>query len=264
MTLGLALGAGGARGFCHVGALQELNRAGIRPQVVAGASIGALVGAAYAAGTVDRLADWASDLTLARYVSLLDLRPVRGGVIGGQVIETLFDLLDLPDRIEDLPMPFACTACDVDTGEEHWFRDGPLFDAVRASMALPGVLAPWHTQAGWMIDGGIVNPVPLDLAAELGAGRVIAITPAVRGPGAVTGAPAAPRPPALATVMVNSFEIMVERMRRDAMAAHPPAVSLDAGLLDMTAMDFHRAPKAMEAGRRVVLDALPDIRAALA
>lgn len=260
---GMALGAGGARGYCHIGVLQVMAQAGFAPSALSGSSIGALVAVAQASGKLQQLHDWAVSLTRLKYASLLDIRPFSGGLIGGRVIESIWADLDLPERFEDLDVPVACVATDLETGAELWFREGELFPAVRASMALPGVLSPvWH-QGHWLCDGGMTNPVPVDLCQGLIHGPVIGVTPAARtnrtartlGPGDTPG---------YVFTMQSSFEIIIESVRRARAAAHPPRLSIDCGALDLTAMDFHLAESAIAKGRATAERHLPELREIIA
>lgn len=255
MSFSLVLGAGGARGFGLVGFAQVLVREGLHPTAIAGASIGSLVGAAVAAGRIDELADWAADLNLARYISLLDLRPLRGGIVGGSVINTVIDHLGLPEKIEDLPIPFACNACDLETGETLTFTSGPLFEAVRASMALPGVLPPLKHQGRWLVDGGITNPVPTDLVLGLSDAPVIAVTPS-DGPSFTYDEKA----PSYPQVLQASTEMMLQEIRRARNETNPASLFLNVGLNHMTVLDFHKAPKAMEKGRALAEARLDEIK----
>lgn len=247
-AFGMALGAGGARGYCHIGVLHVLAEQGYAPSAISGSSIGALVAVAQASGKIDALHDWAISLTRLKYASLLDIRPFSGGLIGGKVIEEIWADLDLPERFEDLDIPIACVATDLETGAELWFREGPLFPAVRASMALPGVLSPvWH-EGHWLCDGGMTNPVPVDLCQGLIHGPVIGVTPAARtnrtkrtlGEGDTPG---------YVFTMQSAFEIVMESVRRGRYAAHPSRLAIDCGVMDMTAMDFHLAQDAIAKGR---------------
>jgi NTE family protein len=173
--LGLALGSGSARGWAHIGILRALEERGLRPDVVTGASVGALVGAACA---VDRLADleaWVCTLTQRDVWRLVDTTFRGGGVMSGnRLMEAIAAHVgDAP--IETLPMRFGAVATDLYTGEEIWLREGPFMAAVRASSGLPGLFSPtWH-EGRWLIDGGVVNPVPVSLCRALGAEVVIAV-----------------------------------------------------------------------------------------
>lgn len=172
--IGLALGSGSARGWSHIGVLRALEDAGIRPDVVAGASVGAAVGAAYVTGKLDAYEAFALGLDRRQVISYFDIS-FRGGLIKGRKV---FDFLhsDLPDQaIEDLARPFAAVATDVNRGQEVWLRRGRLLDAVRASTAIPGIVTPVRIDDRWLIDGGVVNPVPVSVCRALGADLVIAV-----------------------------------------------------------------------------------------
>jgi NTE family protein len=173
--LGLALGSGSARGWSHIGIVDALAERGLRPDVIAGASVGALVGAACAAGRLGELERWVCTLTQRDVWRLVDTTFRGGGVMtGNRLMSTIAEQIgDAP--IESLAMSFGAVAADLYTGEEIWLREGSFMAAVRASSGLPGLLAPtWHQQR-WLIDGGVVNPVPVSLCRALGADVVIAV-----------------------------------------------------------------------------------------
>jgi NTE family protein len=175
-TVGLALGSGSSRGWSHIGIIRALQERGIRPSVVAGASIGSLVGGAYASGQLDDLEAWARELGRVDVWRLLDTTLRGGGVMtGNRLMGALAEVLEDHD-IEDLPMPFAAVATELDTGVEVWLREDSMLDAIRASSGLPGLFTPvWH-KGRWLIDGGVVNPVPVSLCRALGADYVIAVS----------------------------------------------------------------------------------------
>ncbi|MFT0547204.1 patatin-like phospholipase family protein [Allopusillimonas ginsengisoli] len=172
--LGLVLGSGSARGWAHIGVIQTLKRAGIEPDIVCGTSIGALVGAAYAVGELDRFEEWVLSLGLRDVISFMDLRLNGGMLKGGKLMEFFRrNFIDL--SIEDLQKPFGAVATDLETGAEVWLRSGSAIDAIRASIALPGLFAPvWHEDR-LLVDGGLVNPVPVSLARAMGADILIAV-----------------------------------------------------------------------------------------
>jgi NTE family protein len=173
--LGIALGSGSARGWAHIGVLRALSEAGIEPDIVCGTSIGALVGGAYVSGQLDALDDWARSITLFDIVGLLDVTLVRGGMIAGARLFKGLRKLQ-PDRlIEELPKPFTAIATDFATGRELWLQKGSLLDAVRASASLPGIFPPVKLGGEWVVDGGLVNPVPVSVCRALGAEVVIAV-----------------------------------------------------------------------------------------
>ena len=280
--VGLALGSGGARGWCHIGVIARLAELGVRPVAVAGCSMGALVGAAWAAGCLDRLEVWARDLTLPRLLRLLDLGPAGSGPVSGREIFNVLSGIGLPERIEDLPIPFAAVATDMATGREIWLREGPLVQAVRASVSIPGVFSPYRLNDRWMLDGGLTNPVPVSLARALGAEIVIASNPNGRldgllwhaDPGGraswrkllaglpegmraavdplVGEASAAPRSPAYIDVVNTAIDVMTEHIRRSRLAGDPPQVLLSAHLPQLSVLDLHRAAVAIAEGRRMV------------
>ncbi|RKE36733.1 NTE family protein [Paraburkholderia sp. BL23I1N1] len=172
--IGLVLGGGAARGWAHIGAIRALHDAGIKPDVVCGTSIGALVGAVYANGDLDWLEEWVSKLTWQTVVRLLDLR-FSGGLLGGRkVIQIFADKFD-GRSIAQLNMPFAAVATELDSGRESWLQDGSVVDAVRASIAIPGIFTPVFYNGVWLVDGGLSNPVPVSVARGMRADCVIAV-----------------------------------------------------------------------------------------
>jgi NTE family protein len=172
--IGLVLGGGAARGWAHIGAIRALQDAGIKPDVVCGTSIGALIGAVYANGDLDWLEDWVSRLTWQTVVRLLDLR-LSGGLLGGRKVIQVFADRFNGCEIHDLKMPFGAVATELDSGRETWLQDGPVVDAVRASIAIPGIFTPvWHDGV-WLVDGGLSNPVPVSVARGMRSDCVIAV-----------------------------------------------------------------------------------------
>jgi NTE family protein len=181
--IGVALGAGAARGWAHIGALQELQAIGVSPDVVVGSSIGAVVGGCFAAGHLANLDAFARSLTKRRVFGLLDVSFNGGGLIGGDRLRGRLEdsLGDL--RIETLPIRYAAVATEIGTGHEIWLKRGPLVQAMRASYALPGLFEPVNIAGRWLFDGAIVNPVPVSVARALGADRIIALSIAPDGTG---------------------------------------------------------------------------------
>ena len=172
--IGLVLGGGAARGWAHIGAIRALHDAGIKPDLVAGTSIGALVGAVYANGDLDWLEEWVSRLTWQTVVRLLDLR-FSGGLLGGRKVIQVFADRFNGCEIRDLRMPFGAVATELDSGREVWLQDGRVVDAVRASIAIPGIFTPVLHDGVWLVDGGLANPVPVSVARGMRADCVIAI-----------------------------------------------------------------------------------------
>ena len=172
--IGLALGSGSARGWAHFGVIRALEESGIRPDIVCGTSIGALVGAAYAAGELDRFERWVLGLGVKEVVGLMDLSLTPGLLRGERLMAFLRQ--SWPDRpIEQLRLPFAAVATELHNGAEIWLRTGSTLDAVRTSIAMPGLFAPVHSDGMLLVDGGLVNPVPVSVARAMGADIVIAV-----------------------------------------------------------------------------------------
>ncbi len=286
-VIGLALGSGSARGWAHVGVLRELAERGIQPSVIAGASVGALVAAASASGQLDALQSWISTLTRADVWRLLDASFGGGGVIrGNRLMQAISESIDDCD-IEALPMRFGAVAADLNTGEEIWLREGSMLAAVRASSGMPGLFTPIWYQGRWMIDGGVVNPVPVTLCRAMGADYVIAVNlnvpvhkrwraqhsvavepePAPEAPesnglrerwndlmaGLVdTFRPSRSKDPGLFDVMAGSIHIMQDHIARSRMAGDPPNLTVSPDLSHFQLMDFHRAEEAIALGRAAV------------
>jgi len=283
--IGLALGAGAARGWAHIGALRELIAMGVVPDVVAGSSIGALVGGCYAAGRLDDLEAFARSLNRRRVFGLLDFSFTGAGLIGGDKLRVRLNETIGALRIEDLPMRFAGVATELGTGHEVWLRRGPLIDAMRASYALPGVFEPVRIGRRWLIDGAVVNPVPVSVARALGAERVIALSIAIDGagrgatrhdgievdPGDDENAPAKRgggllrrrRPgasaPGLASVMVNAFNITQDRLMRSRLAGDPPDVLVNLKVGRYGVFEFDRAEDLIALGREAARRARDEI-----
>ncbi|MBV7417808.1 patatin-like phospholipase family protein [Comamonas sp. CMM03] len=172
--LGLALGSGSARGWSHIGVLRALRDAGIQPDVVCGSSIGALVGAAYAGGELERFADWVQGLGMRDVFGFMDFN-LAGGMLKGEKLISFWRRNFADFDIENSPIPFGAVATDLHSGAEVWMRQGSIADAVRASIALPGLFTPVLREGRLLVDGGLVNPVPASLARAMGADIVIAV-----------------------------------------------------------------------------------------
>ncbi|NOR51603.1 MAG: patatin-like phospholipase RssA [Gammaproteobacteria bacterium] len=175
LKIGLALGSGSARGWAHIGVIQGLAEIGLEPDIVAGSSIGAFVGSAYASNQIDELEEWVSTLTRKEMLNYIDLTVIGGGFIQGEKLFELARKIVKYDTIESLPRRFGVVATDLETGREIWFQNGPLLDAVRASISLPGVFTPAKLNDRWLVDGGLSNPVPVSLCRAMGADVVIAV-----------------------------------------------------------------------------------------
>lgn len=249
--VGLALGSGSARGWAHVGVIRALEKAGVRPDIVCGTSIGALVGAAYAAGELDRLESWVLELEFRDVVGFMD--PGRGGGVfkGDRLME--FFRRHWPDRpIEELDVPFGAVATSLRTGAEVWLRRGSTLDAVRASISLPGIFAPVTQEGAPLVDGGLVNPVPVSLARAMGADVVIAVDLGSDILGRRFRAADEPAVLSLVDVLSTCMDIVQVRIARSRLAGEPPEVVIAPRLGHLRLLDFHRAEEAIEEGREAV------------
>src|SRR6476619_4886959 len=173
-VIGLALGGGAARGFAHIGIVRTLVAHGIIPNVVVGTSIGAVVGGASAAGQLDTLEEWARSLQPRNIFGYLDIRLNGSGLLGGAKLAAELEASMAQTLIEDLPVKYATVATEVRTGHEIWLTHGRMVDAMRASYALPGIFSPVLIGDRWLVDGALVNPVPVSAARAFGAEIVIA------------------------------------------------------------------------------------------
>lgn len=298
--IGLALGSGIARGWAHLGVLRALDRYGFRPDIIAGCSIGALVGGAYLAGHAQTLEDWARALNKVRIISYLDFRVRSGGMIGGQHLVKAMQEHMGGLQIEDLGTPYAAIATDLVTGHEVWLQRGNLVEAMRTSFSLPGVFEPMRVENRWLVDGALVNPVPVSACSAMGAQMTIAVNlnadtigkgrrvgaelPTIAGFDLLTeiehgNAPAsgsrlgtltrrmfrrAPSQPSLFGVMVSALNIVQDRVTRSRLAGEPPDVQITPKLGHIGLLEFDRADEVITEGEAAVERALPDLRAALA
>ena len=173
--IGIALGSGAARGWSHIGVLQALAEEGIEPDIVCGCSMGALVGAAYVAGELETLEKRARTINWREIARYVDIDLTNGGLIEGKRILSFMQTIKEDATIESFETPFAAIATDLLTGREIWLQQGSIVDAVRASMALPGLFSPVKLDGKWLVDGGLVNPVPVSACRALGADIIIAV-----------------------------------------------------------------------------------------
>lgn len=299
-VIGLALGGGAARGFAHIGVIRTLMAHGIVPDVVVGTSIGAVVGGAYAAGQLDTLEEWARSLQMRNILGYLDIRLNGSGLIGGEKLAAQLEASLGRTAIEDLPMKVATVATEIRTGHEIWLTHGSLVDAMRASYALPGIFAPVLIGDRWLVDGAMVNPVPVSAARALGAEIVIAAnlssdvfthsttiyshgqpvevpetvmesTPPKRRFGRLFSAERAVKRqffggggrPGISSVMVDAFNIMQDRITRARLAGDPPDLLISPRVGQIGWFDFHRAADLIAFGTRAAERALDSIQEAI-
>jgi NTE family protein len=286
-SVGLALGSGSARGWAHIGVIEELEDMGIRPRVVAGTSIGAVVGAVYVSGQLPDFAAWVRKLTVRDVFGLLDVT-LSGGVVKGEKLFGLFLERHRNPDIESLEQRFASVATEMRSGREIWITRGPVLSAARASCAMPGLVSPVKHDGRWMLDGGLVNPVPVSACRALGADVVIAVNlnaqlvgaqlSRLSGPQAAAARATAEERsiwqrvwnyfsgpdqenPGFFDVIAASVNIMQDRITRSRMAGDPADLALVPQLPDFALMDFHRAAEAIEEGRRLVQRHAAELRA---
>ena len=250
--IALALGGGAARGWAHIGVLRALDEEKIEIGMIAGTSIGALVGGCYLAGKLDELESFARSLTMRRIASMLDFAIGGGGLFGGlrltkRMQEHMADL-----TIESLGRPFVAVACEIQTGHEVWIGEGSLITAIRASYALPGIFEPVKCANRTLVDGAIVNPVPVTVCRAYEQPLVVAVNLnyALYGRSAApssSGSEAVSRL-GVTSVMVQAFNIIQDRISRARLAGDPPDLSLHPRLNDIGLSEFHRAGEAIERG----------------
>jgi NTE family protein len=298
-VIGLALGGGAARGFAHIGIVRTLVAHGIIPNVVVGTSVGAVVGGSYAAGQLDRLEEWARSLQPRNIFGYLDIRLNGSGLIGGDKLAAQLEAALGHTLIEELPLKFATVATEVRTGHEIWLTHGRMVEAMRASYALPGIFSPVLVGDRWLVDGALVNPVPVSAARALGAEIVIAanlssdvfthsttifshgpadvpepvieIPPLKRGFGRFFSPErtikreffgSAGRP-GISTVMVDAFNIMQDRITRARLAGDPPDLLITPRIGQIGWFDFHRADDLIAHGARAAERAIESIQEAI-
>ena len=286
LRLGLALGSGSSRGWAHIGVIRALEERNIKPDLVCGTSIGALVGAAYASGELDRLEKWVTGLAWTNVVRLMDLT-WRGGLIRGTRLFTLFRTIFEERDISELRLPYGAIATELHSGRELWLRHGNVLEAVRASCAMPGLFTPVIRDGTVLVDGGLVNPVPVSMCRALGAELVLAVDLSwgklgpyrqskdrELAPREVPGwldklrpswvqskvkredpsilKPDEPSIPSIFNVFMTSLDIVEMRVARSRLAGEPADVLITPLLPDFATMDFHRAKEAIEEGRAAV------------
>lgn len=285
--IGLALGSGSARGWAHIGVLQALAGEGIRADIVCGCSIGALVGAVFADGKIDRLEAWVRSLDWKAVLRLMD-PGWHGGLLAGERLVEVLQSQFVDRDFSALELPLGVVATDLASGREVWLREGNVAEAVRASFAMPGLFTPVRRDGTFLVDGGVVNPVPVSLARAMGADVVIAVDlgsdlvgrhlrseneaepkNSALGwvsrilPRYITEQSPAPRTPSMLDVVVGAINIMQVRIARSRLAGEPADVLLAPRTGELGLLEYHRAAECIEEGRASVARMLPAIRDAL-
>lgn len=288
--LGLALGGGAAKGWSHIGFMRALDEAGIKPDIISGTSMGAVVGGCWAAGHLDEIEKFARSLTQRRVFALLDVSLSGSGLINGTRLGKLLTRHLNDIDIEALETSFTCIATELANGNEIWITKGDLTNALQASYAMPGVFKPVQVENRWLVDGALVNPVPVTTCRTMGADYVIGVSLSSSGIGKGTvmantmlstplietdieglgldeeedviidentNAKHLVRrqilgqkdgPPGISSVMMQSFNIIQDRIARSRLAGDPPDTLINPDIGDIGLFDFHRAAEAIDAG----------------
>jgi NTE family protein len=297
-TIGIALGGGAARGWAHIGVLKTLIAAGLEPDIVAGTSIGAVAGACFVTGRLAALEDFASALTRRRIFGFLDFNFAGSGLITGQRLSARLEHHLREFTIEGLERKFVAVATELGTGHEVWLNKGNLVDALQASFALPGIFRPVQINGRWLIDGALVNPIPVSVCRAFGARIVIAVNlsndifskgcvipdhAALADPPSVaeskemlgTNGRAAVHllhrqifgrsngAPGMSAVMMDAINITQDRIARSRLAGDPPDITIGPRLGSIGLFDFHRASEAIALGARAAEKQIDEIKMAV-
>lgn len=251
-VVGLALGGGGARGLCHIGVMRVLEELKVQPEVVSGTSMGGLIGAFIAAGyTAEQMAEIATDL---RWSKLIDWSPLSGRLVNAKGFERWLSEL-LPATFEELELPLVLTATDLNDGRIHYSQRGDLITALRATTAYPGALEPVSIGAARLVDGGLLNQIPVDGALFLGAHRVLAVnaTPLARvdHPTDDAGAPRRRIRMTAIRELMRAVEVMQAQLTMARISFYKPDLLLDAPMDGIEIAEFHKAKQAIAAGESV-------------
>jgi NTE family protein len=291
--IGLALGSGASRGWSHIGVINALLRQGIEPDIVCGTSVGAIIGGSYVAGNLDKLERWVLGSTRRDVLRFFDIKLTQTGFVDTERLSWfLHSYVAHPDIcIEDLPRTFAAVSTNLDTGREVWFTEGGLADAVRASMAMPGLFPAVRSEERWLVDGGLVNPVPVTTCRALGADIVIAVnlnsdiigkhnnSEQESGPRETKGVlsnitqqaraysnsifpnhEGEDEAPGLFHAIANSINIFQDRITRSRLAGDPADVLISPRLAHIGMLEFHRASEAIREGEECIQKVIEDIR----
>lgn len=291
--IGLALGGGASRGWAHIGVINALSELDIHPEIVCGCSIGAIVGASYVSGNLERLENWVCSLSKVGLARFFEVNLSLNGFVDTEKLHEFFLQYVCREQqaIEDMTTTFASVATDLETGREVWFSRGLLIDAVWASISLPGLFPPFQDQGRWLVDGGLVNPVPVSVCRALGADTVISVnlngdivgkhfiqehnvqesdmgnildkfSKAVNkySPSFFKDDRERPASPGLFDAIAGSMNIAQDRITRSRLAGDPPDIMLNPKLSHIGLLEFYRAKEAMLEGRECVMRLLPEIR----
>jgi len=283
--IGLALGSGVARGWAHIGVIKRLQEEGIKPDVIAGTSIGAVVGGGLACGNLDAIEEWARGLGKSNMFRFLDIKLGGSGLFGSEKLNAQMNERFGNHTFSDLEIPFTAVACELKTGHEVWLNKGPISESIRASFALPGIFEPQLINNQWLVDGALVNPVPVSVCRAAGCDLVIAVNLAedifgrarAKREGALDpgeygvfsegqDAPVFPTngnrsimrrffghkkdAPSMFANLVASIHIMQNRLSRSRLAGDPADITITPRCGHVGLMDFHRASELIDEGER--------------
>ncbi|WP_042870439.1 patatin-like phospholipase RssA [Dickeya poaceiphila] len=278
--IGLALGSGAAKGWAHIGVLEALEELGIVPDVVAGCSVGALVGAAYATNNLDGMTHWVKDFRYWDVIRLMDFSWRRGGLLRGDRVFNHVKHLLRTQHIEECAIKYGAVVTNLSTGRELWLTQGDLHLAIRASCSMPGLMSPVPLNGYWLVDGAVVNPVPISLTRAMGADVVIAVDlqhdASLQQHNLLSAKPEQTKTtpdswrerirhrlshrfrrqtevtPTAMEIMSTSIQVLENRLKMNRMAGDPPDVLIQPYCPQIATLDFHRAQEAIESGRIAV------------
>lgn len=288
-TVSLVLGSGGARGLAHIGVIHWLEENNYEIRSIVGCSIGAVIGGIYAAGKLDVYEQWVRSITKVDIVTLLDLSWEKSGLVrGDKLINTLIKLVGA-QLIEDLPVAYTAVATDIRSQKEIWIKSGSLFDAMRASFAIPLLFTPFKYKGGDLVDGGVLNPVPI--APTFGDETDMTIAVNLGGsaqnpeePSALSAAQASPSSPlrekinrfinqlqesvtsrgggdwGAYDIAIQAFEAMQSTIARQKLAAYPPDIVIEIARNACRTLEFDRASEMIELGHKKASEYLEPIR----
>ena len=292
IKVGLALGSGSSRGWAHIGIIQALSEIGIKPDIVCGCSIGSVVGASYLAGNMDVLEQEVCSLTQKKMINFFEFSLSLRGFVDCVRLQTFFTnyICGENTQFNDLSKKFATVSTDLETGREIWFTEGQVHHSVWASISLPGLFPPVRNKGRWLVDGGLVNPVPVSVCRALGADIVIAanlnadivgknstrkkrneieegrdifatIKKSMKNHSGLFFKKTDEKvsPPNLLDAITCSMNITQDRITRSRMAGEPPDILLSPKLAHIGLLEFHRAKEAIQEGKDCVKRMLPEI-----
>ncbi|WP_353662654.1 patatin-like phospholipase family protein [Hydrogenimonas sp. SS33] len=275
--ISLVLGSGGARGYAHIGVIEELLRQGYDIVSISGASMGALIGGLYACGSLEAYKRWVLGLDAFDVATLLDISFARGGIIEGEkVFDKLSEMIG-ERKIEELPIKFTAVATDILRKKEVWFQQGDLLEAVRASIAIPSVFTPVHREGMVLVDGGALNPLPVAPTQSDMTDMTVAVNLYGEGPKPEVEVEEkeAKRKKSIESmvrglfeerkentkftmfdVLDKTFDTMQDALTRYRIGGYPPDLMIDISMHVCSTFDFHKAAEVIKAGRRAAREAL--------